>query len=209
MFTSHAFVESRLMSLFRYAEAAAPNAEQTSEQASAPASQAIIPDEGVSSDAASYSTGGIDDTSSSTSAPSGAQALPRSNVSDISASDQPVFQEPGPSISVNPPAVYDDYSEGKDAANGSVKHRERFSPKEEQLVVFSGVGTLNLLALGAIGYWSYKRYTGGENVWKILGFAAGAWVGLTAFEWLSVRYAFGIVFSNFSAFDKWTHKKTS
>jgi hypothetical protein len=67
------------------------------------------------------------------------------------------------------------------------KGRKKFSKKDKEIVVFGGLGGVNVLALGVVSYWGYKRYTGGENVWKIIGIAAGAWVGLSALEFLSVR----------------------
>ena len=127
-----------------------------------------------------------------------------------------MIPEPGPSVTLNAPAVREETSEAEDSADGSLKEKlkvhKRFSAKDQQVAVYSGVGTLNLLALGAIGYWSYKRYTGGENGWKILGIAASAWVGLAAFEWLSIRYVSHIFVcfdpaDFYSVFDTWKHKK--
>ena len=70
-----------------------------------------------------------------------------------------------------------------------LKGHRKFSKKDKEVAVYGGIGTVNLLCLGAIGYWSWRRYSAGtENGWKILGIAAGAWAGITAFEWLSMRY---------------------
>jgi hypothetical protein len=71
-----------------------------------------------------------------------------------------------------------------------LKGRKKLSKKDKEVAaVYGGIGTVNLLCLGAIGYFSWRRYsTGTENGWKILGIAAGTWVGITAFEWLSMRY---------------------
>jgi hypothetical protein len=69
-----------------------------------------------------------------------------------------------------------------------IKGHKKLSKKDEKVVVYSGVGTLNLLALGGIGYWGWRRYTGGENGWKVIGYAAGLWCGVATLEWLSVRY---------------------
>ena len=54
--------------------------------------------------------------------------------------------------------------------------------------MFGGLGGVNVLALGVVSYWGYKKYAAGENVWKVIGIAAGAWVGLSALEFLGVRY---------------------
>jgi hypothetical protein len=69
-----------------------------------------------------------------------------------------------------------------------IKGHKKLSKKDEKVVVYSGVGTLNLLALGGIGYWGWRRYTGGENGWKVIGYAAGIWCGVASLEWLGVRY---------------------
>lgn len=69
-----------------------------------------------------------------------------------------------------------------------LKGRKKFSKKDKEIVVFGGLGGVNVLALGVVSYLGYKRYTRGENAWKVIGIAAGAWVGLSALEFLSVRY---------------------
>lgn len=66
--------------------------------------------------------------------------------------------------------------------------KKKFTAKDQQVAVYGGVGTLNLLALGGVAFWGWRRYTGGENGWKVLGMAAGIWVGISSLEWLSVRY---------------------
>ena len=92
-----------------------------------------------------------------------------------------------------------------------LKGRRKLSKKDKEVVVYSGIGTVNLLCLGAIGYWSWKRYsTGTENGWKIIGIAAGVWAGITAFEWLSMRYVPECRNStDFSALETWKHKDKS
>ena len=112
----------------------------------------------------------------------------------MNTSDEQVVDGPGPTITLNQPVIHDETvpssmgesktEEVKDKLTG----KKKFSPKEKRVAVFGGIGTLNLLALGAVGFWGYRRYKLGENGWKILGIAAGAWVGLSAVEWLSVRY---------------------
>lgn len=174
--------------IFRYAEVAALNSEQTPEQTSAPAPQ-TIQNETSSSDAASYTTGGLSD-------PSSVRVIDRSEISELNTTDERVVSEPSPSITIHLPAIQDD-SHG-DAENSTgppsslkekFKKHKKLSKKDQKIAIFGGVGTLNLLALGAVGYWGYKRYSNGENGWKVLGVAAGIWAGVTVFEWLSVRYA--------------------
>ena len=189
--------------LSRYAQVAARNSEQTAAEASAPAPQTIIPNESLSSasinDTGSYSTGN-EETSSSQSGPGGVHVINRSELSDLNTNDSDqVIHEPDPSISVNP-VIHDkthDETHGEEEENGGLKEKLRghrkFTKKDKEVAVYSGIGTVNLLCLGAIGYWSWRRYsTGTENGWKILGIAAGAWAGITAFEWLSMRYGTGL-----------------
>jgi hypothetical protein len=177
----------------RYATVAARNSEQTAAEASAPAPQTIVPNESLSAnDIASYSTGN-DETSSSTSAPGGVHVINRSDLSDLNTNDSDqVIQEPGPSITVNP-VIHDETHDEESEENGGLKEKlkghRKFSKKDKEVAVYGGIGTVNLLCLGGIGYWSWRRYSAGtENGWKILGIAAGAWAGITAFEWLSMRY---------------------
>jgi hypothetical protein len=180
----------------RYAQVAARNSEQTAAEASAPAPQTIVPKESLSSasanDVASYSTGN-DETSSSQSAPGGVHVITRSDLSELNTNDSDqVIPEPGPSISVNP-VIHDETHDEESEENGGLKEKlkghRKFSKKDKEVAVYGGIGTVNLLCLGAIGYWSRRRYSAGtENGWKILGIAAGAWAGITAFEWLSMRY---------------------
>ena len=85
----------------------------------------------------------------------------------------------------------DETSSAEDS-NGGLKDKlsgkKKFSKKEKEAAVYGGVGTLNLLALGVVGYWGWRKYKGGENGWKILGIAAGVWAGISAIEWASIRY---------------------
>jgi hypothetical protein len=184
----------------RYAEVAARNSEQTVEEASAPVPQTIIPNESIGSDIASYSTGNsiLDETASSTSGPGGVHVINRSELSHLDTSSDQVIPASGPSIGLNAPVIHDETGEilgtegtSEESSSGILKGK-KFSKKDKEVVVYSGIGTLNLLALGGIGYWGWRRYSGGENVWKVIGIAAGAWAGLTAFEWLSVRYPFSL-----------------
>jgi hypothetical protein len=183
----------------RYAQIAARNSEQTPEEASAPAPLTVVPNESILSDAASYSTGGADDTSSSTSAPGGIHVIPHSELAEINTTDEQVIAEPGPSITIDRPTIHyethddddDDEADPESTANGikeKLKGHKKFSAKDKEVAVYGSFGTLNLLALGAVGYWSWKRYTGGETAWKVVGIAAGAYVGFVGLEWLSVRY---------------------
>lgn len=103
-------------------------------------------------------------------------------------------------------------SENEDI-NGSLKdklkRRKSLSASDECVLVYTGIGSLNLLAFSALAYWGWRKYTrDGENGWKILGFAAGAWVGLSAFEWLGMRYAPRILYDvNVRAISTWKHKR--
>jgi hypothetical protein len=89
----------------------------------------------------------------------------------------------------------EDAAHSDEGVNGEMKKvkdkltgKKKFSAKDQEVAVYGGVGTLNLLALGVIGFWGWKRYTtGGESGWKVLGMAAGIWVGVSSLEWLSVR----------------------
>ena len=121
--------------------------------------------------------------------------IDRSELSELDTSDQQVISEPGPSIT-DAPRITDETKDttSDEGVNGEVKKvkdkltgKKKFSAKDKEVAVYGGVGTLNLLALGAIGFWSWKRYSGGENGWKVLGIAAGLWVGVSSLEWLSVR----------------------
>lgn len=190
----------RLVNLtLRYAQVAARNSEQTAEEASAPVPVSVIPNESIISDVASYSTTSGDDTSSLTSAPGGVHIINRSELSELDTSDEQVISDSGPSITVNQPIV-DETQEVEDtkddvesAANGIKKKlsgHKKFSAKDKEVAVYGSFGTLNLLALGAVGYWSWKRYTGGETAWKVIGIAAGAYAGFAACEWIGVRYVF-------------------
>src|SRR5271170_454402 len=176
----------------RYAAVAARNSDQTAAEASAPAPQTIVPNESLSAnDIASYSTGN-DETSSSQSGPGGIHVINRSDLSDLNTNDSDqVIHEPGPTISVNP-VIHDETHDEESEENGGLKEKlkghRKFSKKDKEVAVYGGIGTVNLLCLGGIGYWSWRRYSAGtENGWKILGIAAGAWAGITAFEWLSMR----------------------
>ena len=42
--------------------------------------------------------------------------------------------------------------------------------------------------MGAVGYWGWRRYGGGENGWKVIGIVAGVWVGISALEFAGLRY---------------------
>ena len=93
-----------------------------------------------------------------------------------------------------------------------MKGPRKFSKKDKEVAVYGGIGTVNLLCLGAIGYWSWKRYSAGtENGWKILGIAAGVWAGITCFEWLSMRYSSPNCqnLADPRAFETWKHKDKS
>jgi len=114
----------------------------------------------------------------------------------------------------------DETSSAEDTSNGGIteklKGKKKFSKKDKEVAVYGGVGTLNLLALGAIGYWGWRRYKGGENGWKILGIAAGVWVGISTIEWATVRYVpprsflFSYMYADdTSAFAVWKHKEKS
>lgn len=107
------------------------------------------------------------------------------------ATDDQVSPETGPSISVGPidkTGVEDDQVNGISSLKEGLKGHDKWSNKDEQMVVYGGVGGLNLLALGAISYWAHRRFAGGENIWKVIGIAAGAWAGISALECISMRY---------------------
>ena len=77
-----------------------------------------------------------------------------------------------------------------DEGNGlkdKVRHK-KLSKREKEYVVFSGVGSLNLLAVGIIGYIGWKRYRAGENGWKVIGIAVATFTGISAVQYLGVRY---------------------
>jgi hypothetical protein len=178
---------------------AARNSEQTAEEASAPVPQTIIPNESLSSDVASYSSGlgssGLGDTSSSLSGPGGVHVINRSELSELNMnSEDQVVHEPGPSITVNGPSIRDETVDAEEA-NGSpsfkekVKSPKKLSQNEKEVIKYSGVGTINLLAMGIVGYWGWKKYNSGENGWKVLGIVAGCWVGISALEFAGMRYS--------------------
>ena len=77
-----------------------------------------------------------------------------------------------------------------------------------------------MLAVGLIGYFGYKRYAAGENGWKVLGIAVGTFAGISAVQYLGVRYkpppldSLHLLFTDFvvetnfdSAFKAWKVKK--
>ena len=130
----------------------------------------------------------------------------------MNTSDEPLTDEPGPSITVNQPIVTDESAPSrskKDEVKDRLTGKKKLTPKEKKYAVFGGVGTLNCLALGVIGYWGYKRYTaGGENGWKILGIAVGAWAGLSAIEFLTVRLFLYLMFADLnSGYAAWKDKR--
>jgi hypothetical protein len=172
----------------RYAQVAARNSEQTPEEASAPAPPQIIPTESLSaSDIASVSTGtGGSLPDDSYAGPGGIHVIDRSEVAELNTSDGPVVPEPGPSITVNP-IVFDE-SDAADSNGLRGKRTRRLSEREKQVAVFGGVGSVNVLAVGLIGYFGYKRYAAGENGWRILGIAVGTFAGISAVQYLGVRY---------------------
>lgn len=195
--------------LSRYAQVAARNTEQTAEEASAPVPQTIIPNESLSSDAASYSTGrstnGLDDHSSSQSGPGGVHVINRNQLHELNTNTQDqVIREPGPSITVNEPIIHDETGDSDEeeeeaaaaaAANGSSSFKEKLkksskklSKKDKEIIKTGGIGVVNVIAMGAIGYWGWRKYGGGENGWKVVGILAGAWVGISALEFIGIRY---------------------
>ena len=141
--------------------------------------------------------------SSSSSGPSGVHVIDRSQLSELDTSDQQVVGESGPSFSEAPHITYETKNETRsdEGVNGEIKNvkekltgKKKLSAKDKEVAMYSGVGTLNVLALAGIGFWGWKRYTGGENGWKVLGIVAGVWVGFSSLEWLSVRYVIGLVY---------------
>jgi hypothetical protein len=175
-----------------YAEVTARNSNQSAEEASAPSPPQIVSTSSLSSsDIASISTdtgGSIPDETSS--GPGGVRVVQRSELNDLDTSDVPVIQEPGPTITVNP-VLRDETGGPADEGNrleDTMKCHRNLSEREKQVVVFGGVGSVNALAVGLIGYFGWKRYHAGENGWKILGIAIGTFAGLTAVQYLGVRY---------------------
>jgi hypothetical protein len=144
-------------------------------------------------------------TSSSSSGPSGVHVINRSELSELDTSDQQVVGDSGPSVS-EAPHITDETKEDTrpdEGVNGEIKDvkkkltgKKKLSAKDKEVAMYSGVGTLNVLALAGIGFWGWRRYTGGENGWKVLGIAAGVWVGFSSLEWLSVRYVLKLVIAD-------------
>ena len=167
----------------------ARNSEQTGEEASAPALPQVVPAESLSaSDIRSVSTGtGSSFPGEPSSPPSGVHVIDRSGLGNLNISDAPVVQEPGPSISVNSVVIDEPAADEGTGIKDKVRHK-KLSKREKEFVVFGGVGSVNLLAVGIIGYFGWKRYRAGENGWKVIGIAVATFTGISAVQYLGVRY---------------------
>jgi hypothetical protein len=110
-----------------------------------------------------------------------------------------VIEESGPSITLNQPVVHDETSAAptthskKEEVKDKLTGKKKFSPKEKKYAAIGGIGTLNFIVLGVVGYLGYRRYSKGENGWRILGIAVGAWAGFSAIEFLGVRYCHSLI----------------
>jgi hypothetical protein len=141
-----------------------------------------VPNESLSSsDVASYTTGTSNLSTDSSSGVGGVHVVTRSEADSLDTSGDTITSEPQ-TITVHP--VIHDETEGPKEK----RRHKKLSPKEEQLAVFGGIGFLNVIALAGLGFWSWKRLSRGDNGWKVVGIAAGLWVGINAVEWFGVRY---------------------
>jgi len=119
--------------------------------------------------------------------PSGVHVIDTSGLGNLNISDAPVVQEPGPSISVNPVVIDEPAADEGNGLKDKVRHKH-LSKRDKEFVVFGGVGSVNLLAMGIIGYFGWKRYRAGENGWKVIGIAVATFTGISAVQYLGVRY---------------------
>jgi hypothetical protein len=148
----------------------------------------------------------------------------RSELAELNTNEEEqVISEGGPSISMDPITVDETTSSQAESGGESVKEKakekangikdkltgkKKFSEKDKRVALFGGVGTLNILAMVGVGVWGYKRYNAGESGWRTAGIALGAWAGVSAIEWLGVRYDFlKFRFDSFSAMSVWREKK--
>jgi len=112
-----------------------------------------------------------------------------SDADELDTGGDPTTSETRQTITVNAPVIQDETDDANDSPKEKLKRHKKLTHKEEQLAVFGGIGFLNACALAGLGIWGWKRYTRGDNGWKIIGIAAGIWVGITAVEWFGVRYS--------------------
>jgi hypothetical protein len=111
------------------------------------------------------------------------QVIQPDHSSNITPSSDPVEDLPGPSdIREEEPTVHDERD------SSAAEKPAQLTDQEREFAAVS-VGVIKLLSLGALGYWTYRRYLGGVNGWRTMGIAVGIWAGIAGAGWLGVRYA--------------------
>lgn len=90
------------------------------------------------------------------------------------------------------------------------KSPKKLSKNDVQVIGFGSLGLVHVLAMAGVGYWGYKKYSGGGNGLKIVGIIVGACVGISALEIAGLRYRpNSLMKSNLfsSAFKVWRERK--